>query len=98
MFPNHKEKIGKDVELFVTIAQEYTSAEFYTNTEEEFFSFEASDPVLRVEPSKISADEAVNGVKIIIYCDAPLQEDAFITKKNTKKVTKKRKKFVCFQK
>lgn len=85
MFPNHKEKIGKEVELFVTIAQEYTSAEFYTNTEEEFFSFEVSDPVLRVEPSKISADESINGVKIIIYCDAPLQEDAFIEVKSSKK-------------
>lgn len=85
MFPNHKEKIGKEVRLLVTIAQEYISAEFYTNTEEEFFSFEASIPVLRVEPPKISADEAINGVKIIVYCDVPLQQDAFIEVKSSKK-------------
>lgn len=85
MFPNHKDKIGKDVELLVTIPQEYNSDEFYTNTEEEFFYFEPNNPVLRIEPSKISVDEAVNGTKITIYCDAPLQEDSFIEVRSSKK-------------
>ena len=84
MFPNHKDKVGKDVKLNVSVPTEYISDEYYTNPEIEEFSFIPSNAALRVEPQKINIDKCVMGEEITIYCDAPLENDEFIEVKNSK--------------
>ena len=84
MFPNHKDKIGKDVKLNVLVPTEYISDEYHTNSEIEEFSFIPSNAALCVEPQKINIDKCVMGEEITIYCDAPLENDEFIEVKNSK--------------
>ncbi|QAR30228.1 hypothetical protein EQP59_02080 [Ornithobacterium rhinotracheale] len=79
MFPNHKQKIGKEVQLLVTTPQEYQDNSLFNSTEVEEFSLETSNPALRIEPSKLNIDDCLNGVVITIYCDAPLQNNETIT-------------------
>ena len=73
MFPNHKEKIGKEVQLLVTAPMEYQG------TEDEEFSLKTSNPSLKVEPSKLNMNDCLNGAVITIYCDSPLINDETIT-------------------
>ena len=79
MFPNHKEKIGKEVQLLVTAPMEYQDSSLLNSTEDEEFSLKTSNPSLRVEPSKLNMNDCLSGAVITIYCDSPLKNDETIT-------------------
>ena len=79
MFPNHKEKIGKEVQLLVTAPMEYQDSSLLNSTEDEEFSLKTSNPSLRVEPSKLNINDCLSGAVITIYCDSPLKNDETIT-------------------
>ena len=79
MFPNHKEKIGKEVQLLVTAPMEYQDSSLLNSTEDEEFSLKTSNPSLRVEPSKLNMNDCLSGEVITIYCDSPLKNDETIT-------------------
>ncbi len=83
MFPNHKEKIGKEVELILTLSMDHVGNDIDYETER--FALEPTNPNLRVEPNSFSIMEALNPVMIKIYCDKPLEKDEAIEVKSSTK-------------
>ncbi len=82
MFPNHKEKIGKEVELAVFAPIEYVADDI--DTFQEKFTLLPTDKSIRIEPSEISLSTANNGQIIKIYCDKAIEKDAAIEVKSSK--------------
>jgi hypothetical protein len=82
MFVNHNSVIGKEVELMIQAPTDFISEGVDFSTEEMIFA--PSSKNLRVVPDKISITDAINSVKIKIFCDATLDADATIDVKSSK--------------
>lgn len=79
MFPKHKEKIGKDVQLVVRMPFDYLADDL---DDTETMTFEPKDANLRVEPNSFTVMDMYNPKLITIHCDDKLSADTTIEVKS----------------